>query len=72
MTKVQMFLTGAASVLDLDASYARDRRHKAMHRLINTDTHKVRVSKGATPGGAFEAVGNHIRHAVRQHEQQYR
>ncbi|MDR1916891.1 MAG: hypothetical protein LBQ58_09990 [Synergistaceae bacterium] len=69
MEKLQMLLQGVASVFDLDAIYAKERRYRAMCRLIDTETDKVRISQEASPSGAFRAVGNNLRHAIEQYDQ---
>jgi len=37
MKKVEMFLDGAASIFDLNAEYAKERRRAAMNRLIDPE-----------------------------------
>ncbi|MDR3281209.1 MAG: hypothetical protein LBT23_11935 [Synergistaceae bacterium] len=71
MKKLSEFLNGAASVFDLDATNAKARRYRAMSSLVDTETHKVKVSFGATPSGAFNAVGGHIMTAIKDYEQKY-
>jgi hypothetical protein len=69
-SKFQMFLTGAASVFDLEQTSARERMRGAVMELYDPETNKVRISKAASPSGAFMSAGAHLRHAMRQYERQ--
>jgi len=67
MKKAEMLLDVAASIFDLSAEYAKERRRAAMNRLIDPETGKARVSRETTLRGAFDAVGKHLTSAVEQY-----
>jgi hypothetical protein len=66
MTKIQIFLTGAASIFDIDARESRDSILQLHNRLVDPETERMRI-RDSSPEAAFAAVGNSLRFATEKY-----